>query len=220
MSTEENTVFMDDSVMPQVMHIMDAAREYAIFVTPYLDLWNHLQNAIDKAVDKGVKVSFILRSNNDQRKEDDVNWLIQHRVRVYEVPDLHAKIYLNESSVLISSMNITEHSTTNSLEFAMIVRNKNSAKEFRDYVSQLRKRAKPIESSRSEKREIQETGKCIRCAREISYDSDRPLCEKCYASWAKYGDTEYPEEYCHSCGKPSTVTYGRPLCPSCFRIRR
>ena len=35
--------------------------------------------------------------------------------------------------------------------------------------------------------------------------------------WAQYEDSEYPEAYCHSCGKERDTTYDKPLCGSCFK---
>ena len=52
-----------------------------------------------------------------------MDWLINRKVKIYTIDWLHAKIYLNEHTVLISSMNILKSSISNSLDFIMIVRN-------------------------------------------------------------------------------------------------
>jgi hypothetical protein len=114
-------------------------------------------------------------------------------------------------------MNIYEHSTTNSLDFAMIVRNENDATRFRNYSSDLMKRAEPIQFVQSEEQGTEQAGVCIRCGQQIDFDAARPLCDKCYQAWAEYGNEAYAERYCHSCGKPSMVTYARPLCRACYQ---
>lgn len=150
-----------------------------------------------------------------------MEWLFDHKVKLYELPDLHAKIYINESTVLISSMNITEHSTTNSLEFAMIVQSEKDATRFRNYASSIMRRADLIQFAQSGKQEIEQTGACIRCGRQIDFNVSKPLCDNCYQSWVAYSDEEYPERYCHSCGNSSqVVSYARPVCITCYEKQR
>src|SRR5712691_3509639 len=209
--SSKKITFVDDEVEAQILSIIRNAIRNVILVTPYLALWGHLQNTIDEAVSRGVVVSFIIRTK-EKPPIEDMGWLVDHKVKLYEIPDLHAKIYINESTVLISSMNITEHSTTNSLEFAMIVESRKDATRFRNYVSDMLKRAEVVQLAEPEGQEVEQTGRCIRCGRQIDFNVSRPLCDSCYQSWAVYANTDYPERHCHSCGKPSQVTYARPLC--------
>src|SRR2546425_6858641 len=217
-STHDNAVFLDEEVEPQVLSMIQNATKHVTFVTPYLSLWGHLETAIDKAISRGVGSTFIIRPGEKQSTEDQ-EWLFGHKVKLYELPNLHAKIYINESTVLISSMNITEHSTTNSLEFAMIVESRKDATRFRNYVSDMLKRAEVVQLAEPEGQEVEQTGRCIRCGRQIDFNVSRPLCDSCYQSWAVYANTDYPERHCHSCGKPSQVTYARPLCGDCYNRR-
>src|SRR2546427_2627507 len=217
--SSKKITFVDDEVEAQILSIIRNAIRNVILVTPYLALWGHLQNTIDEAVSRGVVVSFIIRTK-EKPPIEDMGWLVDHKVKLYEIPDLHAKIYINESTVLISSMNITEHSTTNSLEFAMIVRSENDATRFRNYVSDLMRMAEPIQFVQSEGQETGQVGACIRCRQQIYFNAARPLCDNCYQLWAEYGNEDYAERYCHSCGKPSLVTYAKPLCGTCYQKER
>src|SRR3989454_3814859 len=216
--SSKKITFVDDEVEAQILSIIRNAIRNVILVTPYLALWGHLQNTIDEAVSRGVVVSFIIRTK-EKPPIEDMGWLVDHKVKLYEIPDLHAKIYINESTVLISSMNITEHSTTNSLEFAMIVESRKDATRFRNYVSDMLKRAEVVQLAEPEGQEVDQTGRCIRCGRQFDFNVSRPLCDSCYQSWAVYANTDYPERHCHSCGKPSQVTYARPLCGDCYNRR-
>lgn len=60
-------------------------------------------------------------------------------------------------------------------------------------------------------------GYCIRCGDHIPKDTFHPLCDRCYILWAGFKNSEYPEKYCHYCGKRSKTTKNRPLCTSCLR---
>jgi phosphatidylserine/phosphatidylglycerophosphate/cardiolipin synthase-like enzyme len=91
----EKIVFLDDEVEPQILLIIRNATKYVRFVTPYLGLWGHLQNAIDEAVSRGVDISFIIRAKENP-PIGDMEWLVDHKVGLYELPDLHAKIYISE----------------------------------------------------------------------------------------------------------------------------
>ena len=44
-----------------------------------------------------------------------------------------------------------------------------------------------------------------------------PYCNRCYGSWKRYGNKEYPEKHCHICGTDHTATLLKPACLACFR---
>lgn len=56
-------------------------------------------------------------------------------------------------------------------------------------------------------------GYCIRTGESIPFNPKRPFSDKAYASWAKYGDENYKEKYCHFSGEPSKgeTSYARPI---------
>ena len=212
---EVESVFLDDKVLPEVLRIVTSANRGVTFVTPYLGLWVHLKNAIEEATGRGVSVTFIVRA--EERKQlQDLRWLREHKVRVYEVPNLHAKIYMNEKEVLVSSMNIYDSSALNSLEFAMLVRDDKDAKKLREYAIRMASKMDPSFQaiSRSDNRSL---AFCIRDGKAMDFDTSRPLCDKCYPKWARYKNRIYAEKFCHSCRKSVATTFARPLCSDCYR---
>lgn len=52
----------------------------------------------------------------------------------------------------------------------------------------------------------QELGFCIRTGIPIPFNPANPFSPEAYKSWTEYGDWDFPENYCHTTGKPS---YGR-----------
>jgi hypothetical protein len=60
---------------------------------------------------------------------------------------------------------------------------------------------------------------CIRCGEPMDkFNTDNPLCSKCYPIWAKYHDPNYKEQYCHYCGeKKSSISYAKPVCYGCYQ---
>jgi len=61
-----------------------------------------------------------------------------------------------------------------------------------------------------------ECGYCIRCAEVIDYDPEKPYCDKCFASWARYKNQNYNEKFCLICGDKASTTKVRPVCNKCY----
>ena len=223
-------VFLDADVTPKVLSVITEAQKFVVFVTPYLDLWRHVEIAIEQAVKRGIDARFIVRADPKVTEGKDVEWLLNQRVKVFAVEGLHAKIYLNEKTTVLSSMNITEPSTGNSMEIAYIVRDSQDAQMVRDYVfKHLMSIAKPAGPAAKQATppptlgrlpQAVAVGACIRCGNHITLDPLRPLCGPCYDSWAEWSNPDYEENFCHRCGRRASVSHARPLCNSCYHAQR
>ena len=57
------------------------------------------------------------------------------------------------------------------------------------------------------------TGYCIRTGDEIPFNPEKPLSNKAFKQWSKYGDEEYSEKFCHFTGEPSNgqTSFVRPI---------
>ncbi len=44
---------------------------------------------------------------------------------------------------------------------------------------------------------------CIRTAKRIPFNIQKPFCEEAYQNWAKFSNKDYKEKYCHFSGEPS-----------------
>lgn len=63
--------------------------------------------------------------------------------------------------------------------------------------------------------QIREYGFCIRTKEQIPFQPSRPLSRQAYQTWAEFGNPEYREKYCHSCGNPWSTSVRRPICNEC-----
>ena len=65
-----------------------------------------------------------------------------------------------------------------------------------------------------------ESAYCIRCGKGLDrFDLQKPYCDKCYASWARYRNPKYKEKYCHACGladEKYPTSFEKPVCKHCF----
>ncbi len=222
MSQEEKSAFVDDQVVPQIVSVIREAKKEVIIITPYVDLeeWRHAKRAIEEAVSRRVEIKVVVRDDQAQTRENAVAtilWFVNNEVKVYMLPDLHAKIYVNEMTTLISSMNFTRKSGANSREIALLVRSPEDVRVVRNYVDELVSAAEPLPLQRRAPPLIAEqparysartpeSGWCVRCRAQLPFDRDHPLCDRCYDAWAQYHNPDYRENFCHMCGRPSSTS--------------
>lgn len=232
MAELQKMVYVDDEVTPQVLSVIRNAQKYIIIVTPYIDLWLHPIEALVLAKKKGVNITVVVRLEPDIETNESVKVLKQANIKVLVAPYLHAKLYINEETVIVSSMNLLKSSSQNSLEIALVVQDPEAKQRIRDYVNDtLMPLATLLSKEKNEPNyqtyngpqpqpSKQVNGKCIRCGRNLFRNPAKPLCDECYNVWAQWGDEDYPENVCHFCGRPSNVSYGRPLCSECYSSLR
>ncbi len=243
MADEKDMFYVDSEVALQVLQIFDEAEEYAIVVSPWLDLWGHVRNAITRAQSRGLTDIYVFirkEGETSATQRSSLAWLLRRNVRIFEVDRLHAKIYFNEKTVLLSSMNLMESSALNSVEFAYSIKDAITQLFIRRWVTEdVMQIASEIgnASSKSEgasqgtitvdvlETAIKQVGEassgfCIKCRRTIDLDPMEPLCDGCDAQMPKDPPSfEYEDGYCHSCGQVSLIAWYAPLCDTCDKER-
>lgn len=57
------------------------------------------------------------------------------------------------------------------------------------------------------------SGYCIRTGSKIPFDIKKPYCAEAYKSWARYGNPDYKEKYCHCTGEGSNgdTSFAKPI---------
>ena len=194
-------VFFDEEVAPAILDVIRKAKREFIVVSPYIKLWPEAKDAIQRALRRNVQVRFVVRFESERKllANDDLSWLDENNIEWIPYVDLHAKIYLNEDTVLLSSMNLYEYSARNNLEFCYLVTERKSKDAIREWVDSF----------------WEPEGYCIRCGDEIEWNPYKPLCYKDYKIWNRYGDPDYREKFCHNCGEPRRTSKADPVCDRC-----
>ena len=215
-----------------------------IFISPYLQISTNLRSLIKQADKRRPAIDIKVVCRKDSKwSPDDITFLQSlDNVRIKSIDGLHAKIYLNETTAIVTSMNLYMHSQQNNKEVGLIF-DAEQDKEMYDQIllevnslfdeadklqykvtleKEQPKSAKPEPtkekpSIRPSPKSENNIGFCIRCGAEIALNPDKPLCSKCHSIWAKFSDPTYQENCCHVCGKESNQSVGKPVCYSCYK---
>lgn len=188
------------------------AEKKLILVSPYISLTNYLFTRIKSAAEKGVAVKVIYRKGSVKDKEIEKLNSIEN-IELKSTEDLHAKCYFNEKDMLITSLNLLDTSEKN-WEMGIHI-NRTDDKDIFDtavrdvqaiFINSDPLLAKRIKINREEftpKVLKTNNGYCIRCSEEIVFNVERPLCRSCYSKWNEWGNSDYPEAFCHFTGEKS-----------------
>lgn len=135
-------------IAAKIMTLIDDAERELIIVSPYNNItgWDKLIRRINKTKERGVTVLWYSRKNNVQEnnaKEVIVNLGIQPVL----IEDLHAKIYMNERSAIVTSMNMSKISDDKSIDLGYITETKEEYDEvYQVYMKYINHREKPVET--------------------------------------------------------------------------
>ena len=232
--------YFDDEVRNQIFGVIRDAEAWLSLVSPYNKHPQQLRELLSEAIARGVHVTMLYRDEKDQR--EGVTDLEHLGAKVLPVKWLHSKVYMNESTALASSMNLLDSSFNNSSEFCIRIDKASNGplyNQLKDYVERIQLRterrnpsatpakstpAKAAAKSAPPRRRAPRaaaasaTGHCIRCGdASIAYNRHEPLCPKCFKSWNRFKDRDYPENHCHRCGKEHDTSMAKPLCRTCWQ---
>ena len=213
----------------EIEDLIKGAGEKLILISPYLKL------------SKDFKELLTYRNNNDkvttivfgkqELSPDEMKTLQGLRFVILKYnQDLHAKCYVNEEKMVVTSMNLYEFSMANNKEMGVLIDKTDPAdthlfedamKEV-DFILQTSQRFEfgaPKQPSAAKSPIIQEKtsknagGFCIRTGVKMEFNVKRPLSPKAYKEWNEYANPDYKEKYCHFSGELSNgeTSVNRPI---------
>jgi phosphatidylserine/phosphatidylglycerophosphate/cardiolipin synthase-like enzyme len=228
-----------------IEQMIKSSKKRLYLISPYLQINPLLKSLLQQLDNKVSTIDIRFVSRTDKINADDMNFLQNlNGVRVLALDNLHAKCYLNEEIAILTSLNLYQYSQHNNIEMGIKVTQSVDGELYaaiNDEVERILGESRPYQIKLLEKdkkedvvkekqiaNEISKTaeyskdqskrmGYCIRCASKMPLNPERPLCNSCYQSWARFGDPKYPEKFCHICGKESKQTYEKPVCYSCYK---
>jgi hypothetical protein len=207
--------------------IIKGARERIVLVSPYLQVPQTIRDRLREAAQRGVPITVVARDiEREEGKKERDELLGLPGLSIYTLANLHAKCYLNERQLVITSLNLYEFSERNWEMGVMFTADEAAYTEASEEVNSIIAAAvpfikptpptkpAPLATRHSPSTKVQ--GFCIRCAARVALKPAAPLCHDCWIIWAAFENEEYPEKFCHSCGRKEATSKARPRCKRCY----
>lgn len=252
----KSDILLNHQISAEIISLIESTKEYCFLVTPYYKPWPLLNRTLEKAALLEKKIVFIFRYG--EMKEQLIDHIRKFNFDIHLVEKLHTKLYLNERTAILTSMNLYDASKEQNYEVGYIFSSSYDARKFRTEViendilaikpklsipgryasyqqskveeqlakerqqkeeEEKRERIK-VEKFKKIKEHLNDSGYCIRCNTDIRLNPSRPYCDRCYKTWSSFGNVDYIERFCHSCGRDYQSSLSVPLCNDCFSYYR
>jgi phosphatidylserine/phosphatidylglycerophosphate/cardiolipin synthase-like enzyme len=213
-------------ISSELEELIKDADKILYLVSPYLKLSKDFQELINSR-NKNEKKTIIIYGKYELTPEQLKFLTGLRHVYLKFHENLHAKCYVNDTKLIITSLNFYEYSMINNKEMGVLydtISNPDDQEIYSkalDHIKFIEENSndKPFELSNAEKKiethkqvaaksELKKSngnqlGYCIRTGVEIPFDIEKPMTYESYKSWNKFGDHDYPEKFCHFSGEPS-----------------
>ena len=216
-----------------IEQIIKQARERIILVSPYLRIPQIIRDRLREAAQRGVEITVVSRDVEKPEEKSERDYLLAlPRLSLYTLSYLHAKCYLNEQQLVITSLNLYEFSERNWEMGVRFTADEPAYADAKQEVDSIVAAAtlfsgpsrgvkpgvsmkpaptpKPLAMPKSK-------GFCIRCVAPVALNPAARLCRDCWTVWVVFENEEYPEKFCHECGRKADTSKARPRCERCFR---
>ncbi|MBS9767740.1 MAG: phospholipase D family protein [Flavobacteriaceae bacterium] len=121
----------------EIEQMLKEPKEFLILVTPYLKLNQRLKVKLADAFHRLEKVFVLYRDNQNDISE--IEWFKEFaKVELFAVQNLHSKIYINEKTAIIASMNLYEYSQINNHEIGVKFDLNSDKKEYERCLDEVR----------------------------------------------------------------------------------
>lgn len=226
--------------------LIKEAEDKLVLVSPYLKLSKDFKELLTFRNNKDKVTTIIF--GKQELNPNEIKFLEGLRfVSLKYNQNLHAKCYLNDKQMIITSLNLYEFSMANNKEMGVLIdiSDENDKAIFEDalkeidYIDNTSQRFEFNSTNVNKQEDKTETkpkkkdivifpkinngnakGHCIRCNKPIKLNPLVPYCKDCYKVWNKYGDEEYLEEFCHICGTEKETTMLKPTCYPCYKTNK
>jgi phosphatidylserine/phosphatidylglycerophosphate/cardiolipin synthase-like enzyme len=218
------TSFLENhEVVDYIVKLVQNAKEKLIIITPYLNLNARMRGALNEAKSNGAKITVYYRLEERSKKKNDadIRFFTENiGAEMVYIERLHSKLYLNETSAVMSSMNMVAGSQDDSQEIGIFTIDDRLLSQFNDYCKKMYKRqtnvayVPEVKVSKTKKSKPKtDSGYCIRTGEKIPFNLKNPFNDKSFKSWNRFKNPEFKEKFCHFSGEETNgeTTYSRPI---------
>jgi hypothetical protein len=198
-----------------IENIILNSKERLVLVSPYLQLSRTFFDRLKEADERGVKTVVVY--GKDELKPEETNQLGKLKnLSLLFCENVHAKCYLNEDNMVITSMNMYEFSEKNNREMGVLVSSINDTNVYKDALREVQSIVKTsiqknnsIQSQKSESivvHKIPNTTKWY----------DMPTFKRIMDTLSTKLTGEKLDGYCIRCGDRIPFDDYHPLCDDCY----
>lgn len=121
-------------IASEILNLINEAKEYLILVSPYVNFnnWDRIKIDIENALKRNVKIQFYTRLDSENFKSWEQIEALGIKPKL--IKNLHSKLYFNENSGIVTSMNLLTSSNLNAIEFGAIYNTEEELKELKEFV--------------------------------------------------------------------------------------
>lgn len=201
-----------------LLQTISQSQKWLFLVSPYLKPWDELLNSIIDASHRRVAVTLVLRGAEMRAENEKLSKPLADRgVTIKFLDRLHAKLYVNESQAVVTSMNLHRESLLDSWEAAVVLNGQKDRDGYEQVLNSLRELTTKVEAQ--EKR-------LAPCRLESSPKVSRNVSPSPVPQNKTSGkNLEHPprgradirmQGACIRCCTPISLNPERPFCRACF----
>jgi len=214
--------------------LIQEADKVLYLVSPYLKLSKDFQELINSR-NKNEKKTIIIYGKYELTPEQLKFLTGLRHVYLKFHENLHAKCYVNDTKLIITSLNFYEYSMINNKEMGVIYDNTIPADQ--EIYSKALEHVKFIEDNSNDKpfelslgnnsqnakveakkekaastvSNDRQKGYCIRTGSPIAFNIEQPMTDEAWKTWSKYKDKDYEEKFCHFSGEHGKKSVSKPI---------
>lgn len=227
-------------ITSELAELIKKAGDRLYIVSPYLKLSKDFRELLTyrNSNRKDTKIIF----GKQELNPEQMTFLQGLRfVYLFFSDDLHAKCYMSDTKMIITSMNLYDFSMINNKEMGILI-DKSIPEDVQIYedawmeIDFIEKTSKPFDfvskptpvekiiwkdnEQTKKTKATKEQGYCIRCNNSIALNPLVPYCKDCYNVWKIYKKEDYKEKFCHICGNEEKTTILKPSCNNCYKTNK
>lgn len=103
-----------------IPHVINDAKKELVIVVPFIKTSKLLYNSLLKANNRGIQTTIVYRENTLNVAERNKLMALEN-LNLLHHPNVHSKCYMNEMYLIITSMNMYEHSEKNNREMGVLL---------------------------------------------------------------------------------------------------
>jgi len=222
----------------EIENVIQRAGRRLTIITPFVQVSDDFARRLRDADEQGVEIRLVCRVG-DLAEKQKAALAAYRNLSVYDDPKLHAKCFVNDDGLVLSSLNFYQASEQNN-EMGVYLDARDDREAYaeaaREAESIVRAAGSPVDLGSKGPRAKQgrkprqayvaksaptppTSGFCIRCGTGTDYNPTKPYCSNCFRQWLRFKNPTYADDRCHGCGTEDAKAFSleKPECYPCYK---